>query len=154
MEWQPWYKFVIIALIIVIVKALQQNTKKEFKLNADKSDKDTINSSDLDFKSESVNQSTFEGSVYNLAINLIEEMGFMLVSKNISNTHDYEITFVNYEKKLFDFKRQSTFIKLSGKDKSKDISYTTWSERYEYGQNSHNDEIAQDFLSKLNKKMS
>ena len=154
MEWQPWYKFVIIALIIAIVKALQQNTKKEFKLNADKSDKDTINSSDLDFKSESVNQSTFEGSVYNLALNLIEEMGFILVSKNLSNTHDYEITFVNYEKKLFDLERQSTFIKLSGKDKSKDISYTTWSERYEYGQNSHNDEIAQDFLYKLNKKMS
>ena len=59
MEWQPWYKFVIIALIIVIVKALQQYTKKEFKLNADKSDKDTINSSDLDVKSESVNKSTF-----------------------------------------------------------------------------------------------
>jgi hypothetical protein len=154
MEWQPWYKFVIIALIIVIVKALQQNTKKEFKLNADKSDKDTINSSNLNVKLESVNEPTFEGSVYNLGLNLIEEMRFILVSKNLSITHDYEITFVNYEKKLFDFKRQSTFIKLSGNNKSKDISYTTWSERYEYGQNSHNDKIAQEFLKKLKEKMS
>ena len=154
MEWQPWYKYVIIALIIVIVKSLQQNTKKEFKLNADKSDNDKKNSSDLDINSESVNRSTFEGSVYDLVLTLIEEMGYILVSKHLSNTQDFEITFVNYEKKLFDFKRQSTFIKISGKNKSKDISYTTWSERYEYGQNSHNDDIAQDFLKNLNKKMS
>jgi hypothetical protein len=154
MEWQPWYKYVIIALIIVIVKSLQQNTKKEFKLNADKSDNDKKNSSDLDINSESVNRSTFEGSVYDLVLTLIEEMGYILVSKHLSNTQDFEITFVNYEKKLFDFKRQSTFIKISGKNKSKDISYTTWSERYEYGQNSHNDDIAQVFLKNLNKKMS
>jgi hypothetical protein len=154
MEWQPWYKYVIIALIIVIVKSLQQNTKKEFKLNADKSDNDKKNSSDLDINSESVNRSTFEDSVYDLVLTLIEEMGYILVSKHLSNTQDFEITFVNYEKKLFDFKRESTFIKISGKNKSKDISYTTWSERYEYGQNSHNDDIAQDFLKNLNKKMS
>ena len=154
MEWHPGYKYVIITLIIVIVKSLQQNTKKEFKLNADKSDNDKKNSSDLDINSESVNRSTFEGSVYDLVLTLIKEMGYVLVSKHLSNTQDFEITFVNYEKKLFDFKRQSTFIKISGKNKSKDISYTTWSERYEYGQNSHNDDIAKDFLKNLNKKMS
>ena len=154
MEWHPGYKYVIITLIFVIVKSLQQNTKKEFKLNADKSDNDKKNSSDLDINSESVNRSTFEGSVYDLVLTLIKEMGYILVSKHLSNTQDFEITFVNYEKKLFDFKRQSTFIKISGKNKSKDISYTTWSERYEYGQNSHNDDIAKDFLKNLNKKMS
>ena len=100
MEWQPWYKYVIIALIIVIVKSLQQNTKKEFKLNADKSDNDKKNSSDLDINSESVNRSTFEGSVYDLVLTLIEEMGYILVSKHLSNTPDFEITFVNYKKKL------------------------------------------------------
>ena len=154
MEWQPWYKYVIIALIIVIVKSLQQNTKKEFKLNADKSDNDKKNSSDLDINSESVNRSTFEGSVYDLVLTLIEEMGYILVSKHLSNTQDFEITFVNYEKKLFDFKRQSTFIKVTGNEKIKGISYTTWSDRYEYGQNSHNDKIAQEFLKKLKEKMS
>ena len=154
MEWQPWYKYVIIALIIVIVKSLQQNTKKEFKLNADKSDNDKKNSSDLDINSESVNRSTFEGSVYDLVLTLIEEMGYILVSKHLSNTQDFEITFVNYEKKLFDFKRQSTFIKVTGNEKIKGISYTTWSDRYEYGQNSHNDKIAQEFLKKLKEIMS
>jgi hypothetical protein len=154
MVWYPWYKFVIIGLIIVIVKSRQQNTKKKFKLNADNSDENKMNSTDVDVKSESIHLSTFEGSVYNLALNLIEELGFILVSKELSTAHDFEITFVNYEKKIFDFKRQSTYIKLSGKDNSKDISYTTWSDRYEFGQNSHNDEIAQEFLYKLNKKMS
>ena len=43
---------------------------------------------------------------------------------------------------------------MTGNEKIKGISYTTWSDRYEYGQNSHNDEIAQEFLKKLKEKMS
>ena len=76
-------------------------------------------------------------------------MGYILISNNIDNNLNFEITFVNYEKKIFDFKRQSTFIKVTGNEKIKEISYTTWSDRYEYGQNSHNDKIAQDFLKKI-----
>ena len=101
-----------------------------------------------------VKQSSFESHSFNLILNLIEELGYILISNNINNILDYEITFVNYKKKLFDFKRQSTFIKVTGNEKIKEISYTTWSDRYEYGQNSHNDEIAQEFLKKLKEKMS
>lgn len=152
MEWQPWYKFVIIALIIVIVKAMQQNTTKKFKINSEETDGKRINS--LNDESDKTTEPSFEGSISNLILQLIEEMGYILISKNISNTLDYEITFVNYEKKFFDLKRQSTFIKVTGNDKSKEISYTTWSERYEYGQNIHNDGIAHEFLEKLKEKMS
>jgi len=43
---------------------------------------------------------------------------------------------------------------VTGNEKIKEISYITWSDRYEYGQNSHNDEIAHEFLVKLKEKMS
>lgn len=156
MEWQPWYRFVISALILAIIKVLtQRKTKKKYKINRDEIKKGKENNLVVDEKLENVNQSPLEGSAANLTLKLIEEMGYILIlNKNLHNTSYYEITFKNYEKKLFDFKRESTFIKVTGHDKSKEISYTTWSERYEYGQNSHNDKIAQDFLEKLKEKMS
>jgi hypothetical protein len=154
MEWKPVYLYALIPLIIVIVKALQQDTTKKFKINGDETDKEKPNSMEFDEKLENVNQSSFEGSTSNLILKLVEEMGYILILNNINNTLDYEITFVNYEKKLFDIKRQSTFIKVTGKEKTKEISYSTWSDRYEYGQNSHNDKIAQEFLKKLKEKMS
>ena len=154
MEWKPVYLYALIPLIIIIVKALQQNTTKKFKINGDETDERKPNSMDFDENIENVKQSSFESHASNLILKLIEEMGYILISNNINNNLGYEITFVNYEKKLFDFKRQSTFIKVTGNEKIKGISYTTWSDRYEYGQNSHNDEIAQEFLKKLKEKMS
>jgi hypothetical protein len=154
MEWKPVYLYVLIPLIIIIVKALQQNTTKKFKINGDETDGEKPNSMEFDENIENVKKSSFENHASNLMLKLIEEMGYILISNNINNNLDYEITFVNYEKKLFDFKRQSTFIKVTGNEKIKGISYTTWSDRYEYGQNSHNDEIAQEFLKKLKEKMS
>jgi hypothetical protein len=153
MEWKRWYNYVIIILIIVIVKELQQNNTKKFKINGDEIDEEKTNSMEFDEKLENVIQSSFETFASNLILKLIEEMGYILISNNINNL-DYEITFVNYEKKLFDFKRQATFVKVTGNEKTKEISYTTWSDRYEVGQNSHNDEIAQVFLKKLKEKMS
>jgi len=154
MEWNPVYLYALIPLIIIIVKALQQNTTKKFEINGDETDDGKPNSMEFDENIENVKQSSFESHASNLILKLIEEMGYILISNNIYNNCDYEITFVNYEKKLFDFKRQSTFIKVTGNEKIKGISYTTWSDRYEYGQNSHNDEIAQEFLKKLKEKMS
>jgi hypothetical protein len=154
MEWKPVYLYALIPLIIIIVKALQQNTTKKFKINGDETDEQKPNSMEFDENIENVKQSSFESNASNLILKLIDEMGYILISNNINNNLDYEITFVNYEKKLFDFKRQSTFIKVTGNEKIKEISYTTWSDRYEYGQNSHNDEIAQEFLKKLKEKMS
>lgn len=154
MEWNPVYLYALIPLIIIIVKALQQNTTKKFKINGDETNEGKPNSMEFDENIENVKQSSFESYAFDLILKLIEEMGYILISNNINNNLDYEITFVNYEKKLFDFKRQSTFIKVTGNEKIKGISYTTWSDRYEYGQNSHNDEIAQEFLKKLKEKMS
>ena len=154
MEWKPVYLYALIPLIIIIVKALQQNTTKKFKINGDETDEGKPNSMEFDENIENVKQSFFESHASNLILKLIEEMGYILISNNINNNLGYEITFVNYEKKIFDFKRQSTFIKVTGNEKIKGISYTTWSDRYEYGQNSHNDEIAQEFLKKLKEKMS
>ena len=154
MEWKPVYLYALIPLIIIIVKALQQNTTKKFKINGDETDVGKPTSMEFDENIENVKQSSIESLASNLILKLIEEMGYILISNNINNNLDYEITFVNYEKKLFDFKRQSTFIKVTGNEKIKGISYTTWSDRYEYGQNSHNDEIAQEFLKKLKEKMS
>ncbi|MFM7683674.1 MAG: hypothetical protein ACKO7P_13180 [Bacteroidota bacterium] len=154
MEWKPVYLYALIPLIIIIVKALQKNNNKKFKINLDETDDGKTNSMEFDEKLESIKQPSFESYSSNLILNLIEEMGYILISNNINSNLDYEITFINYEKKLFDFKRQSTYIKVSGNEKIKQISYTTWSDRYEYGQNSHNDEIAQEFLVKLKEKMS
>ncbi|MFM7628089.1 MAG: hypothetical protein ACKO44_01100 [Algoriphagus sp.] len=154
MEWKPVYLYVLIPLIILIVKALQKNTTKKFKINEVETDEKKQNSIETDEKLENVSQSSFEGSAYDLILNQIEEMGYILISSDIKNNLDYEITFVNYEKKLFDFKLQSTFIKVTGNEKINEISYTTWSERYEFGQNSNNDAIAQEFLQKLKEKMS
>ena len=149
MEWKPVYLYALIPLIIIIVKALQQNTTKKFKINGDETDEGKPNSMEFDENIENVKQSSFENHSSNLILKLIEEMGYILISNNIDNNLNFEITFVNYEKKIFDFKRQSTFIKVTGNEKIKEISYTTWSDRYEYGQNSHNDKIAQDFLKKI-----
>ena len=154
MEWNPVYLYALIPLIIIIVKALQQNTTKKFKINGDETDEGKPNSMEFDENIENVKQSSIESLASNLILKLIEEMGYILISNNINNNLGYEITFVNYEKKIFDFKRQSTFIKVTGNEKIKGISYTTWSDRYEYGQNSHNDESAQEFLKKLKEKMS
>lgn len=154
MEWKPVYLYVLIPLIILIVKALQKNNTKKFKINEVETDEKKQNSIETDEKLENVSQSSFEGSAYDLILNQIEEMGYILISSDIKNNLDYEITFVNYEKKLFDFKLQSTFIKVTGNEKINEISYTTWSERYEFGQNSNNDAIAQEFLQKLKEKMS
>jgi hypothetical protein len=149
MEWKPVYLYALIPLIIIIVKALQQNSTKKFKINGDEIDYEKQNDVEIDEKIENVKQSSFENHSSNLILKLIEEMGYILISNNIDNNLNFEITFVNYEKKIFDFKRQSTFIKVTGNEKIKEISYTTWSDRYEYGQNSHNDKIAQDFLKKI-----
>ena len=149
MEWKPVYLYALIPLIIIIVKALQQNSTKKFKINGDEIDYEKQNDVEIDEKIENVKQSSFENHSSNLILKLIEEMGYILISNNIDNNLNFEITFVNYEKKIFDFKRQSTFIKMTGNEKIKEISYTTWSDRYEYGQNSHNDKIAQDFLKKI-----
>ena len=154
MDMKPLYLYALIPLVIIIVKALQKSTTKKFKINGDETDDGKPYSVAFDDKIENVKQSSFESHSFNLILNLIEELGYILISNNINNILDYEITFVNYKKKLFDFKRQSTFIKVTGNEKIKEISYTTWSDRYEYGQNSHNDEIAQEFLKKLKEKMS
>jgi hypothetical protein len=149
MEWHPWYRFVIIALIILIVRYFQQSSAKKFSIKNNKIEGDksyNLNNGDMVFFINiPINQSI---------INLIDEMEYILISKNVSSDNYYEITFMNYKKKLFDFKRQSTYIKLNGNDNSQNITYTTWSDRYEFGQNSHNDKIANEFLLKLLAKIS
>jgi hypothetical protein len=152
MKWQPWYTYAIIATITVIVKGLQQNSTKKFKIKKNEIAKNTIGDSDINEDNENKYDTLFEGSVYNLISELIKELGYVLISKNIDSNDNYEITFMNYEKKIFDFKRESTYIKITGNDKLKDISYTTWSDRYEIGQNSHNEEIAQEFFNKMTEK--
>lgn len=153
MEWQPWYKFVIIGLIGLIAKALQQNTTKKYEIINNEAEEEKSDSSNIQDNNRNLNDRSSEESVYNLISELIDEMGYILISKNMTNNLYYEITFKNYEKNFLEFKRVSTFIKLTGNDKSKEISYSTWSERYEYGQNSHNDKIAQDFLTKLKERI-
>ena len=106
----------------LIIKALQQNTTKKFKINGDETDEGKPNSMEFDENIENVKQSSFESHASNLILKLIEELGYILISNNINNNLGYEITFVNYEKKLFDFKRQSTFIKVTGNEKIKGFS--------------------------------
>ncbi len=154
MEWQPWYKFIIIALIIGIVRTFQQNSKKKFIIDVDKKTESGENRKEFNGKRDTPIQSSSVQHASQVIQQLIEEMGFIVKSKEINENLDYEITFVNYEKKLFDFKRQSTYIQINGNEKTKELTYTTWSDRYEYGQNSHNNKIANDFLEKLKEKMS
>jgi len=154
MEWKPAYLWALIPLIAIIAKALQKNTTKKFKINLGDTDDGKTNSMEFDEKLENIKQPSFERYSCNLILNLIEEMDYILISNNINSNLDYEITFKNYEKKIFDFKRESSYIKVTGNEKIKEISYITWSDRYEYGQNSHNDEIAHEFLVKLKEKMS
>ena len=119
MDMKPLYLYALIPLVIIIVKALQKSTTKKFKINGDETDDGKPNSVAFDDKIENVKQSSFESHSFNLILNLIEELGYILISNNINNILDYEITFVNYKKKLFDFKRQSTFIKVTGNEKIK-----------------------------------
>ena len=85
----------------LIIKALQQNTTKKFKINGDETDEGKPNSMEFDENIENVKQSSFESHASNLILKLIEELGYILISNNINNNLGYEITFVNYEKKLF-----------------------------------------------------
>ena len=104
MEWKPVYLYALIPLIIIIVKALQQNTTKKFKINGDETDEGKPNSMEFDENIENVKQSFFESHASNLILKLIEEMGYILISNNINNNLGYEITFVNYEKKYLTLK--------------------------------------------------
>ena len=147
------YLYLIVALIIILVRIYQKKSKKEFKLNSKATNDHKTKGADIHGKSDSDSGAVLEGSIYAQALSLIEEMGYILVSKNISDTNDFEITFMNYEKKFFDFKRESTYITLTGNENTREITYTTWSDRYEFGQNSHNNTIAESFLNNLNEKI-
>lgn len=68
-----------------------------------------------------------------------------MISNTINNNHDYEIIFVNYKKRFFDFKLPTTYIKLKGNDKSLNINYSTWSDTYVFGQMSRNNRLAKSF---------
>ena len=57
------YLYALIPLTIIIIKALQQNTTKKFKINGDETDEGKPNSMEFDENIENVKQSSFEGSV-------------------------------------------------------------------------------------------
>lgn len=144
MEWHPYYKWIIVFLILGIVRYLQQNSSKKVDLSVNTDDdepKSLTPVSDESFK--------VQVSVNKTIVDLIEEMDYKLISNHMDQNGNFKIEFVNYENKLFSFKRQPTYVKLIGNDNLKGLSYTTWSDRYEYGQNTHNDNIAKKFVAKL-----
>ncbi len=153
MEWHPAYKYIIMAVGIAIIKSLkesfQQTTEKKYKL-----DDDNVNDSSM---LPNVNNDQgppvspeLETSVSETIVKLIKEKNYILQSKKLSENLDYEINFVNHKKESkWDFKWESTFIKLNGNDKSKEVTYTTWSNQYEFGQNKRNNRITREFLDEL-----
>ena len=133
MKWLIIYKWLIFAGIIAIVKYFQQ--KKQKKFNLYDNDKIKVESSKLRL----------------LMIELINEKKYILISDKEIDERNYEITFVNYKQKLFDC--MPTYIKILVSENSKEASYTIWSDRYEYGQNSRNNDIANDFLHDFKNKL-
>jgi hypothetical protein len=143
------YIYLIIGIIIVAVRLSQKNNKKTIDLKESSSDSkvnEIISQSD---HSSLVEHSQGNLSVSKQIVKTIEDLNFVLKSNNLDKSGNYEIEFVNYDNKIFDFKRQSTFIKLTGNDKSTKIDHIVWSNRYEYGQYGHNEKVVTTFFDRL-----
>lgn len=153
MAWQPWFKVIIIAIIIAVVKSFQQSTSKKITLESNSADTNNIIDPKIQDESKVINSVEENISVYEMILKIIDDMGYILISKNIKSNLHFEIEFVNYERKWTDFKRQPTYVKLNGYEKSKNVLYTTWSDRYEFGQNYHNNKIARRFLLLLEERL-
>jgi hypothetical protein len=154
MLWLPLLKYLIIPLImgilLVIFGSIQPKVTKKFRL---KKVNTKLKGHDIDGNAQNSGQTTFQGSISNLILKQIDEMEYILVSKDISDNLDYEIIFVNFDKKTSDIKSHSTYIKLRGNDQSYVITYNIWSDEFAFGQNLKNEDIAQEFLKKLKEKV-
>lgn len=143
------YIYLIVGILIIAVRLSQKNNKKTIDLKESSPDS-KVN----EVISQIDHSSLIEHSQRNLSVSkeivkTIDDLNFVLKSNNLDKSGNYEIEFVNYEKKIFDFKRQSTHIKLTGNDKSTKIDHIVWSDRYEYGQYGHNEEIVTTFFDRL-----
>lgn len=138
-------------VIIVIIRQSQKSSKTTSKITGEPAKQ---NNSKTNTQKDSMNQNAVdEILVPNLneqIVSLIEELGFILISNNKTG-NTFEITFKNYEYNVFNFKRVPTFIKIEGTINSNQLTYSKWSKRFEYGQNSHNTKVLNNFKSKLEK---
>lgn len=145
MEWHSWYLLLLIPIIRSLVKSFQQSSKKEISLDSTQANRNGTNEANAG----KMNSVSAGFSVNKQIVELINELNYVLISNKVNEQLDYEIVLKNYENKFLDLKRQATIMKIQGNDQSKELSYSTWSDRYEYGQNSHNSEIAEDFIERL-----
>jgi hypothetical protein len=143
------YIYLIGAIVIIAVRLSQKNNKKTIDLN-ERSTDSKVNEVTNQIDHSSVLEHSQENiSVSKEIFKTIDDLNFVLKSNNLDKSGNYEIEFVNYDNKIFDFKRQSTYIKLTGNDKSTKIDHIVWSNRYEYGQYAHNEKVITIFFDQL-----
>lgn len=143
------YIYLIVPIILIAVRVSQKRNKKTIDLNESSPDS-KVQEVNIQINPTSINEHSLDNrSVSKEIIKTIYDLNFVLKINNIDKVGNYEIEFINYDKKIFDFKRQSTHIKLTGNDNSTKIDHIVWSDRYEYGQNGHNQKIVESFFERL-----
>ena len=128
-------------LIIFWVKNAQKKRKIHGRIESD-STKDTS----ANFNSLLETENNIHDLYYDRVISLIRDFDYILV-KSKKSEQGFEITFKNYDYNVWNFKRVPTYVKVVGLINSDILEYSTWSDRYEYGQNSHNDKFVIKFKS-------
>jgi len=136
-------KIVLYGAAIFIVQLIRKNQKKKKQVGRIKSVRNKIS---VDITSSSEIKNNIRDFHFERIKSLINDQEYVLVkSKKLGQ--GFEITFKNYEEKLFKLRRVPTYVKVSGLINSDDLDleFSSWSDRYEFGQNSHNHE----FLTKF-----
>ena len=136
-------KIVLYGAAIFIVQLIRKNQKKTKQVGRIKSVRNKIS---VDITSSSEIKNNIRDFHFERIKSLINDQEYVLV-KSKKSGQGFEITFKNYEEKLFKLRRLPTYVKVSGLINSDDLDleFSSWSDRYEYGQNSHNHE----FLTKF-----
>lgn len=128
-------------LIIFWVRNAQKKRKIHGRIESDSS-KDTS----ANFNRSLETKNNIHNLYYNRVISLIRDFDYILV-KSKKSEQGFEITFKNYDYNFWNFKRVPTYVKVVGFINSNTLEYSTWSDRYEYGQNSHNEKFVVKFKS-------
>ena len=137
------FKIVLWGAAIFIVQLIRKNQKKQKQVGKIKS---LRNKTSVDITSSIEIKNNIRDFHFERIKSLINDREYVLV-KSKKSGQGFEITFRNYEEKLFKLRRMPTYIKVSGLINSNDLDleFSSWSDRYEFGQSSHNHE----FLTKF-----
>ena len=133
-----------IAIFLIILIRYYQKSKTSFYSMRD----DIIKPDPENNKQVLKSNIDYDYSIIKTIKNLIEDKNFILLTESINDSH-FVIEFKNYDSAPFEFKRQSTYIKINGNLDNNTLDFSTWSDRYELGQNGHNESILSSFKREL-----